>query len=76
MLNISSSLFQLKINNSAKLFFAYLQHTKELEKSNAHYADCFEVSTMTITNWLNELINNKLIKVTYNLNKRKIKINE
>tara|TARA_R110000868_G_scaffold51661_5_gene163360 strand:- start:1333 stop:1563 length:231 start_codon:yes stop_codon:yes gene_type:complete len=76
MINISSSLFQLKINNSAKLFFAYLQHTKALEKSNAHYADCFEVSTMTINNWLNELENNKLIKVTYNLNKRKIKINE
>lgn len=76
MINISASLFEMKINNSAKLFFAYLQHTKALEKSNAHYADCFEVSTMTINNWLNELENNKLIKVTYNLNKRKIKINE
>jgi hypothetical protein len=76
MINISSDIFNLKINNSAKLFFVYLQHTKALEKSNAHYADCFEVSTMTITNWLNELVDSNLIDITYNLNKRKIKINE
>lgn len=76
MINISSDIFNLKINNSAKLFFVYLQHTKALEKSNAHYADCFEVSTMTITNWLNELVDSNLINITYNLNKRKIKINE
>ena len=76
MINISSDIFNLKINNSAKLFFVYLQHTKALEKSNAHYADCFEVSTMTITNWLKELTDKKLINITYNLNKRKIKINE
>lgn len=76
MINISSDIFNLKINNSAKLFFVYLQHTKALEKSNAHYADCFEVSTMTITNWLNELVDSSLIDITYNLNKRKIKINE
>ena len=76
MININSNIFDLKINNSAKLFYVYLQHTKALEKSNAHYADCFEVSTMTITNWLKELTDNKLINITYNLNKRKIKINE
>ena len=74
MININSNIFELKVNNSAKLFYVYLQHTKALEKSNAHYADCFEVSTMTITNWLNELINNKLIEVTFNKNKRKINI--
>lgn len=74
MININSNIFDLKVNNSAKLFYVYLQHTKALEKSNAHYADCFEVSTMTITNWLNELINNKLIEITFNKNKRKINI--
>ena len=76
MININSNIFDLKVNNSAKLFYVYLQHTKALEKSNAHYADCFEVSTMTITNWHKELIDKKLINITYNLNKRKIKINE
>jgi hypothetical protein len=76
MININSNIFDLKVNNSAKLFYVYLQHTKALEKSNAHYADCFEVSTMTITNWLKELTDKKLINITYNLNKRKIKINE
>ena len=76
MININSNIFDLKVNNSAKLFYVYLQHTKALEKSNAHYADCFEVSTMTITNWLNELVDSNLIDITYNLNKRKIKINE
>jgi hypothetical protein len=76
MININSNIFDLKVNNSAKLFYVYLQHTKALEKSNAHYADFFEVSTMTITNWLKELTDKKLINITYNLNKRKIKINE
>ena len=76
MININSNIFDLKVNNSAKLFYVYLQHTKALEKSNAHYADCFEVSTMTITNWHNELVDSNLIDITYNLNKRKIKINE
>ena len=76
MININSNIFDLKVNNSAKLFYVYLQHTKALEKSNAHYADCFEVSTMTITNWINELVDSNLIDITYNLNKRKIKINE
>jgi hypothetical protein len=76
MISINSNIFDLKVNNSAKLFYVYLQHTKALEKSNAHYADCFEVSTMTITNWLKELTDKNLINITYNLNKRKIKINE
>jgi len=74
MININSNIFDLKVNNSAKLFYVYLQHTKAFEKSNAHYADCFEVSTMTISNWLNELINNDLINITFNKNKRKINI--
>lgn len=76
MISIKSNIFDFKVNNSAKLFYVYLQHTKALEKSNAHYADCFEVSTMTISNWLNELVDNKLIEITFNKNKRKIKINE
>lgn len=76
MISINSNIFDIKINNSAKMFFVYLQHTKALEKSNAHYADCFDVSTMTITNWLNELEDSNLIDITYNKNKRKIKINE
>jgi hypothetical protein len=76
MISINSNIFDFKINNSAKLFYVYLQHTKAFEKSNAYYADCFEVSTMTITNWLKELVDKKLINITYNLNKRKIKINE
>jgi Mn-dependent DtxR family transcriptional regulator len=76
MININSNIFDLKVNNSAKLFYVYLQHTKALEKSNAHYADCFEVSTMTITNWLNELQDKGIIEIIFDKNKRKIKINE
>jgi DNA-binding GntR family transcriptional regulator len=76
MISINSNIFNFKINNSAKLFYVYLQHTKALEKSNAHYADCFEVSTMTITNWLNELQDKGIIEIIFDKNKRKIKINE
>lgn len=76
MITIKNDIFDLKINNSAKLFYVYLQHTLLLDKSNAHYADQFDVSTMTITNWLNELQESGIIEIILNKNKRKIKIND
>ena len=74
MITICNNVFKMKLNSSAKLFYGYLQQSKALEKSNAHYADCFDVSTVSINNWLNELEDNNLIKLTYNKNKRKINL--
>ena len=76
MINIKKDILDYKINNSAKMFYIYLDHTKRTDKSNAYYADSFEVSTMTVNNWLNELKDTGLIEVTFENNKRKITINE
>ena len=76
MINIKKDILEYKINNSAKIFYIYLDHTKRTNKSNAYYADCFEVSTMTVNNWLNELKDTGLIEVKFEDNKRKIIINE
>ena len=76
MITIKKDILEYKINNSAKIFYIYLEHTKRIDKSNAYYADCFEVSTMTVNNWLNELKDNGLIEINFDNNKRKIKIND
>jgi hypothetical protein len=76
MINIKKDILEYRINNSAKIFYIYLEHTKRYNKSNAYYADAFEVSTMTVNNWINELKDTGLIEITFEDNKRKIKINE
>ena len=76
MINIKKDILEYRINNSAKIFYIYLEHTKRFNKSNAYYADAFEVSTMTVNNWLNELLDAGLVNVIFEDNKRKILINE
>ena len=76
MINIKKDILEYRINNSAKIFYIYLEHTKRLNKSNAYYADAFEVSTMTVNNWINELKDTGLIEIIFEDNKRKILINE
>jgi hypothetical protein len=76
MINIKKDILEYRINNSAKIFYIYLEHTKRFNKSNAYYADAFEVSTMTVNNWINELKDTGLIEIIFEDNKRKILINE
>ena len=67
MICIEKEVFDEKeLTPAAKLFYGWLKNeTKFLEENNQFYADRFNVSTMTINNWLFALEKYNLLKIHY-----------
>ena len=65
--------YEKELTAAAKLFYGWLKENNDnLEKNNNFYALEFDVSTMTINNWLFALEKHKLIKIHYYKKERKI----
>jgi len=65
--------YEKELTPAAKLFYGWLKsNINNLEKNNNFYAKEFNVSTMTINNWLFALEKYLLIKIHYYKKERKI----
>lgn len=66
-----------ELTAAAKLFYFWLQLQQEevLGKGNAYFANEFDVTTMTINNWLFSLEKAGYINITYYKRQRKITCN-
>jgi hypothetical protein len=74
MICIEREVFEEKeLTPAAKLFYGWLKNEiKYLSENNQFYADKFNVSTMTINNWLFALEKHKLIRINYYKKERTI----
>ena len=67
--------YEKELTAAAKLFYGWLKENDDnLDKNNNYYALQFDVSTMTINNWLFALEKQKLIKIHYYKKERKINL--
>lgn len=76
MIELSEELLtEQKVTPAAKLFYAWLKkYDDRRDKGNAHYADKFNVTTLTISNWLFNLEKEGYISINYYKKNRTITI--
>jgi hypothetical protein len=78
MINITTDVFaNKKVNSASKLFYGWLKaNPDKCNASNQYYATHFDVSIVTINNWLFSLEKNGLIAIDYYKKTRTIKLIE
>ena len=76
MIELSEELLtEPKVTPAAKLFYAWLKkYDDRRDKANAHYADQFSVTTLTISNWLFNLEKEGYVSINYYKKNRTITI--
>lgn len=77
MICIKENVFEDKdLAPAAKLFYAYLDNNGVNNSSNGFYSDLFNVSSVTINNWLFALEKKGYIKIKYYKKERNIYTNK
>ena len=67
--------YDTQIPSSAKILFVYIAEKKKIEATNEQLAVQFNVTSVSISNWLSKLEEADYIKLSYSKRKRLIELN-
>ncbi len=68
----SKIFYDTEIPSSAKLLYAYLSHVVSTTETNEQLAVRFNVTSVSISNWLSKLEEKEYVKLHYSKRKREI----
>lgn len=75
MINTEKKIFyDTDIPSSAKLLYAYISEKKRTEETNEQLAVMFNVTSVSISNWLSKLEEAEYIKLSYSKRRRVIEL--